>query len=739
VHLDRLFRYLNILIGIVLVAALGGVYWYFWRPLPQTSGDVPAPVSARVSVTRDSLGVPDITAQTEEDLFFAQGYTTAQDRLWQMDGLRRFAAGDLAEIVGSGAVESDRESRRLRMRRIAEDAYVTMPAKDRAQFAEYARGVNYFIETHRTSLPFEFAVLRYDPRPWSVVDSILISLYMYRSLTTTWPDKITKRNLLASGDADKVNFLFPTRGGSEVSPGGDAQPGSNAWAISGRLTASGKPLLSNDMHLEYSIPGVWFMVGLRMPGMHVAGVSLPGTPGVIVGHNDRIAWGVTNLHFDVQDLYSERIDERTGRYLFRGKVEQARAEREVIRVKGKDAIDQRYWVTRHGPIIADNLALRWTAGEHGNFEFPFIDVDRAHNFEEFTKAFSRLPGPGQNAVYADRDGNIGYHSSGKLPIRRNYKGDVPVDGSSGEFEWDGYIPFEKLPVSFNPANGLIVTSNQNPFPASYEFPVQGTFATPYRSNQIRSMIQAKKNIKPEDNLQIQKDVFSGFHLMLAKSLVAAAEKRQVNDGQVSEAIAALRSWDGQMDKDKGAPFIAELAFQHFRKSVADVASPGNGALYQTQMAPAPIARLLRERPEGWFHDYDEVLVRSLVEALEEGRRMQGSIMKKWFYGRYLKLAINHPVGHQLPLVHSYFDIGPVPASGGSTSVKQTTPRLGPSERFDADLGDWDKSLLNLTIGESGHILSSHYRDQWNSYYNGTSFPMRFDHAEVKSTLTFVPR
>jgi penicillin G amidase len=738
VHLDRLFRYLNILIGIVLVAALGGVYWFFWRPLPQTSGEVPAPVSARVTVTRDSLGVPDITAQTEEDLFFTQGYTTAQDRLWQMDGLRRFAAGDLAEIVGSGAVESDRDSRRLRMRRIAEDAYVTMPAKDRAQFAAYARGVNYFIETHRSSLPFEFTVLRYDPRPWSVVDSILISLYMYRSLTNTWPDKIMKRNLLATGDADKVNFLFPTRAGSEVSPGGDVQPGSNAWAISGRLTASGKPLLSNDMHLEYSIPGIWFMVGLRMPGMHVAGVSLPGTPGVIVGHNDRIAWGVTNLHFDVQDLYAERIDDRTGRYLFRGKVEQARAEREVIRVKGKDAIDQRYWVTRHGPIIADNLALRWTAGEHGNFEFPFIDVDRARNFEEFTKAFSRLPGPGQNAVYADKEGNIGYHASGKLPIRRNYKGDVPVDGSSGEFEWDGYIPFEKLPTAFNPANGLIVTSNQNPFPAAYEFPVQGTFATPYRSNQIRSMIQAKKNIKPEDNLQIQKDVFSGFHLMLAKALVAAAEKRQVNDGQVAEAIALLRSWDGQMDKDKTAPFIAELAFQHFRKSVADVASPGNGALYQTQMAAAPIARLLRERPEGWFHDYDEVLVRSLVEALEEGRRMQGSIMKRWFYGRYLKVVINHPVGHQLPLVHSYFDIGPLPASGGSTSVKQTTPRLGPSERFDADLGDWDKSMLNLTIGESGHILSSHYRDQWNSYYNGTSFPMHFDHVEVKSSLTFVP-
>ena len=738
-HLDRLFRYLNILIGIAVVAVLAGVYWYFWRPLPQTSGEIPAPLSAKVTVTRDSRGVPDITAQNEDDLFFTQGYTTAQDRLWQMDGLRRFAAGDLAEIVGPGAVESDRESRRLRMRRIAEAAYVTMPAKDRAQFAAYARGVNHFISTHRTSLPFEFAVLRYDPRPWSVVDSILISLYMYRSLTTTWPEKIVKRNLLVAGDADKINFLFPTRGGAEVAPGGDAQPGSNAWAIAGRLTASGKPLLSNDMHLEYSIPGIWFMVGLRMPGMHVAGVSLPGTPGVIVGHNDQIAWGVTNLHFDVQDLYIERIDERTGRYVYQGKLEQARAEREIIRVKGKDAIDQRYWVTRHGPIIADNLALRWTAAEPGIFEFPFIDVNRARNFDEFSKAFSRLPGPGQNVVYADRDGNIGYHAAGKLPIRRNYKGDVPVDGSTGEFEWDGYIPFDKLPSAFNPASGMVITSNQNPFPANYEFPVQGTFATSFRSNQIRNMLQARKSLKPEDDLKIQKDVFSGFHLMLAKALIAAVDKRQVKDAQVTDAVAMLRAWDGQMDKEESAPLIVQLAFQHLRKSVADVASPGNGALYETQMAPAPISRLLRERPDGWFHDYDEVLVRALVEGLEEGRRMQGSIIKKWFYGKYLRLTINHPVGHQLPLVNGYFDIGPVPASGSSTSVKQTTQHLGPSERFDADLSDWDKSLLNVTIGESGHVLSSHYRDQWNAYYSGTSFPMLFDHPEAKHTVTFVPR
>jgi penicillin G amidase len=739
VHLDRVFRYLNILIGIIVAIALGAVYWLFWRPLPQTSGEVSAPVAAKISVTRNHLGVPDITAQNEEDLYFAQGYTAAQDRLWQMDGLRRFAAGDLAEIVGVAALESDRESRRLRMRRISENAYAAMPFKQRAVFAAYARGVNYFIQTHRTSLPFEFTVLQYDPRPWSAVDSILICYYMYRSLTTTFPEKLIKRDLLAMGEKDKVNFLYPSRGGYEIAPGADLQPGSNAWAISGKLTASGKPLLSNDMHLEYSIPGIWFMASLKMPGLHVAGVTLPGVPGVIVGHNDHIAWGMTNLHFDVQDLYVEKIDLQSGRYLYKGNVEQALAERDVIPVKGKPAFEQRMWVTRHGPVIADNLALRWTAAEPGMFEFPFLAINRAHNWGEFTEALSHMPGPGQNAVYADRDGNIGYHATGKLPIRRNYAGDVPVDGSTGEFEWDGYIPFDQMPSSFNPPSGLIITANQNPFPKEYAYPISGTFATHYRSRQILDMLRARKGLKPEDNLRIQKDVYSGFSLMLAKAIVAACEKRKVTNGDLTEPIAILRAWDGQMDKDLAAPFIVTLAFQYFRKAAADVASPGNGARYETQMAPAPLARLLRERPDGWFHDYDEVLVRCLVDAINEGKRMQGGVIKKWFYGKYLKLSLNQPVGHNLPLVHTYFDIGPVPMSGGSTTVKQTTSRLGPSERFNADLSDWDHSLMNLPVGQSEEVLSRHYKDQWDAYYNGTSYAMPFDHVEVKSTLVFTPK
>jgi penicillin amidase len=759
VRLNRLIKYINTGIALLVIAAAFGVYWIAWRPLPQVSGTISEAVSQKVAVSFDALGEPHIAAANDDDLLFVQGYLTAQERLWQMDALRRLAAGDLSEIVGPAAVDSDQEVRRLRLRRIAEDAYLALAPQDRAAMAAYARGASAFIDSHRGRMPLEFTLLGYDPRPWSVVDCILIGLHMFRTLTTTYPDEILKQKMLAGGDPAKVNFLFPVRTGHEVPPGAlqsigaEVQSGSNAWAIAGSHTASGKPLLSNDMHLEFSIPGIWYLVHLSSPGLNVAGVSLPGVPGVIVGHNDRIAWGVTNLHYDVQDFYLEKFDDRTGRYESRGQVQQARLEREVIRVRNARAVELLNWSTVHGPVWAEGklrLALRWVAAEPASFQFPFIEIDHARNWQEFTKAISRFPGPAQNFVYADVSGNIGYHAAGRLPIRKNYAGDVPVDGPPGSFEWQGFIPFDQLPTSFNPPDGLIVTANQNPFPPNFPFPVHGNFAAHYRSKQIRDMLSPKRGLRVEDTLAVQKDVYSSFHRYLAQAVTAAFDRRERTRTDLAGAVALLRGWNGQMDKNHPEPLLISLVFQHFRRAVAEAASPGKGAIYETQMASAVIENLLRTRPVGWFTDYDDALLRSLGDALDEGRRMQGGDPKKWVYGKYLELTIPHPVPNMIahvpvvgnlvaPLIAPYFNIGPVWMSGSSTSVKQTTRRLGPSMRMNADLGDWDRSLMSLPIGESGHVLSRHYKDQWDAYYNATSFPMSFRKVEVKSVLEFVPR
>ena len=722
-------------IAVVVLLLLAAVYWLAYRPLPQTSGEIHVPISAKATIERDERGVPHIKAAGWEDAIFLQGYATAQDRLWQMDALRRLAAGELSEIAGPVALDIDREARTLRMRRMAEAHLKTLPAPDRAVLSAYARGVNAFIETHLDRLPLEFSLQRYDPRPWSAVDSILAGMQMFRNLTTTFRDEIEKQTMLTGGDPAKVNFLFPDRSGREV------QPGSNAWAVSGKHTASGKPILANDPHLDFGVPSTWYQVHIQAPDLNVTGVSLPGVPCIIVGHNDRIAWGVTNLGFDVQDLYIEKIDLNTGRYLYRGQTEQARLEHELIPVKDAKPVDFSQWVTRHGPVIPSGkqfLALRWTATEPGSFQFPFLDLNRAANWQQFTAALSRFPGPGQNFVYADVDGNIGYHATGMLPLRAGYDGSVPTDGSSGQTEWAGYIPFDQLPSFFNPPSGIIVTANQNPFPKDSVYPVHGEFAPEYRSNQIRALLTSKSSLKPEDMLVVQRDVYSAFCDFLAKRVVAAYDRRKPKDTKLQDAASVLRNWNGQMEKGTAAPMLITLVYQNLRSRIAASASNGKEPIYTYQMAPSVVQTILENGSKGWFANQDEILLASVTSAIEEGSREQGSSITRWDYGKFNELTINQPVGSHLPLVAKYFNIGPTPMSGASTTVKQTTRRLGPSMRFIADLSGWDGSLNNITVGESGEILSSHYKDQWDAYYAGKSFPMEFNKITAKSTLTVLP-
>ena len=749
----RILFAVNVLIGLVAIAALAVYYWFFYRALPETSGSVTAFVTQKAEVVRDSLGVPHIKAQTPEDVNFVNGYVTAGDRLWQMDTLRRVAAGELSEILGPATLELDREARRMRLRRIAEQQYALLDPEDKKAFAAYARGVNAYIESHRGHNGFEFVLLHYDPRPWTVTDSLMIGLQMFRTLASDWKTKLIKEQMLHNGEPDKVNFLFSLRSGQEIAPGAagrlgsDIHPGSNAWAVAGSHTAGGKPLLSSDMHLEFGLPGIWHMVHLSAPGLNVAGVELPGVPGVIVGHNDRIAWGVTNLGFDVQDLYEERMDMRTGQYLFQGHLEQARREREVIAVKGQSAEEMATWVTRHGPVfIAENgriMTLKWAAADATIFHNPFPEIDRARNWDEFRAAISRFGGPGQNFVYADVDGNIGYQASGKLPIRRTYAGDVPVDGSTGANEWDGYIPFEDLPRAYNPPNGYVVTANQNLFPPDYQYRIGGKFASPYRSRQILNMLLAGGGkLKPEDSLRIQKDVYSGFDLFLAHQVVAAYEKRGAVNPMLDSAVAMLKTWDGQMDRDRPEPFITTLVYQYLRKAAAERAAPGSGPGYELEnpsLGSSSVERLLKERPANWFGDYNQLLLRCFADAMDEGQRIQGKDPKNWRWGKVMFLKVDHPVGNRIPIIGKYFDIGPVPMSGGPNTVKQTSRRLGPSERMDAAVGHWDDSLMELPFGESGHFASSHYKDEWDAYYAGQSFAMQFGKVDAKSTMTFVPQ
>ena len=471
-------RVLFFLLIAVLLVALGALVWFYSMArsaLPQLDGKVKVSgLSARVTVFRDGHGVPTIEAANLDDLFFAQGYVTAQDRLWQMDMMRRFAAGEVSEILGDTFLKHDREQRILGLRVAARKALEVASAQNRSHFEAYARGVNAYIESHRDRLPIEFRILRYSPRQWAPEDSTLIASQMVKDLNhypyrdalerekiqvrlgsdltadlyvnSSWRDRpptVTRPEL--DQDTDEENRPRRPIGGSvaETSSGADFQNlasasrsdsermviGSNNWVVSGAHTVSGKPLLSNDMHLGHQMPNLWYEAHLRCGNFDAAGVTLPGLPYVIVGHNQRIAWGFTNIGPTVEDLYIETFNP-DGQYLTPEGWKAPEHRREVIHVKGKPDVTVDVAVTRHGPVITElipgetrKLALRWTLydGTHD----PFFEVDSAQNWEQFRSAFSAFDAPGQNVVYADVDGNIGYQATGKIPIRASGDGSLP--------------------------------------------------------------------------------------------------------------------------------------------------------------------------------------------------------------------------------------------------------------------------------------------------------------------------
>jgi penicillin amidase len=739
--LAGLVRVINITIAVIVVLIVVAVYWYAFRPLPQESGTVRAPVRAPATILRDARGIPHIEASSWQDAIFLQGFVTAQDRLWQMDGLRRFGAGELAEVFGPAALAQDEHSRAMQMRALAERDLQFLDPQSRAVMIEYARGVNFFIDKNRGRYSLEFSLPGHDysPRPWTVTDSILVGLVMARDMTDSSTDDFERGRILAAfNDPTRFHLLFPAVQGAQISPG------SNAWAVSGTHTVDGGPLLANDPHLHYTIPGTWHLVQLKAPGLNVTGAALPGVPAVITGHNSQIAWGVTNLGADVMDLYLENIDERTGRYIFEGKAQQAQLDRQFVAVKGQKPVEFVTWVTRHGPIVLRQngraFSMKWSAAD--GFGFPFFALDEAQSWDEFQKAVKNFWIPGQNFVYADRSGNIGYQATGGIPIRKNFSGNVPLDGASGQFEWSGYIPFDQLPSFCNPTGGIIATANQNPFPPDYPYKVDGGFADKYRIDEAKSRLAAKPKFTVEDMLSIQTDVFSGYDLFLAKQLVQAYSRHGSRNDLTSQAVNVLRGWNGQMDRNEAAPVVTELLSDALRLSLISLNLRAGQQSFQPVVLPRQeiVQYILTSRPAGWVtgNDWDAWVLENAAAALGKGRDAQGSPVSKWRWGKQMQWTIAHPVGKELPLVSQFFDIGPVPMSGDPTTIKQTTETLGPSERMVVDLKDLNRSVQNLPFGESGAVASGHYRDEWDAYYAGKSFPMEFDHIVAKKTLKVEP-
>jgi penicillin amidase len=815
-------RFFSWLIIIVVVIVAAGVWWFVYRPLPQLQGTIRVPgLQSDVAVDRDRWGVPHIRASSVEDMIEAQGYVIAQDRLWQIDLLRRVGRGQLSEILGPATIEIDKQFRTLGFGRAAERDIAMMEPSQRTILEAYARGINRFIDQHKDRLPLEFSILKYKPQPWQTSDSLVIAGYMYETLTNTWEEELNRAKVSEKVGWERARDLFSPEAAmdhfvvgdpnavndgsqrSRVDPNDedddddDMEPdgvlkasgpnpdrndsvpgnftdltsalassvrgylaetqheirhslGSNNWVVSGDHTATGKPLLANDTHLELSIPPIWYEIHLTGPAWNVQGFTLPGAPLVVIGHNDRIAWGFTNNGADVQDLYIEKFNPAASdEYRVNGKWQKAQIFDEMIRVKGRPDEHFRIVATRHGPIVrrdADKAyALRWTATEPGGLSNTYMLLGKAQNWEEFRSIMKRVWGPAQNVVYADAKGNIGYVMAARVPLRKKGHGEVPVPGDVDDFEWTGYIPFDQLPQALNPDSGLILTANARVVGPNYKPYLTDRWEEPYRTARIYDLLRDKSGLRPVDMLKVQTDTYSYPHAFLADQLSTAAKTNPPKDDRAKQLIDGLKDWNGIADADSAeVSFIAAVR----RAALSLILEPylaDQTNLYQWR-GTTLLQKILTDRPAKWlppaYKNYDELLVaaadRAVARLTEDSK---SSRVEDWQWKQFNSLDMLHPIGRD-GVLKSLFSIAGKPQSGTSYSVRAATKSHGPAMRFVANLGNWDESILLIPAGQSGQPGSSHYSDQFSYWYEGKPIYRPFsDAAEAsarKHTLTLKP-
>lgn len=837
---------------LVLLAGSGGAFYFKSylpntvapKSFPQIEGEIPLEgLDGSVDIYRDSMGIPHIYASTQHDLFFAQGYVHAQDRFWQMDFWRHIGAGRIAEMFPSEA-ETDMFLRTLGWTEIANQEYAALEPEFKAMVDSYTEGVNAYLKDHdKQALSLEYAILgllnpEYVIEPWEPSHSLTWGKMLAYDLRGNMDEEIKRAILLKTLTPEQVDELFPSYpedhpvivnkiGAGEASftsplpfvrqlPNetlaalqhnasllddlmgpADNGVGSNSWAVAGSRTTTGMPILANDPHLAIQMPSIWYQIGLHCKPKteqcpyDVAGFSMAGVPAVIIGHNDRIVWSMTNVGPDVMDLYIEKINpENPNQYEVNGQWVDFEIRREVIKVAGGEPIEMNVRVSRHGPIISevfgvlknegdpddedfapfkDNvgielpehyaIALKWTAFTvSSSFVAPWM-ANTARNFEEFRAATRTAKVPSQNLVYADVDGNIGYQMPGDIPIRKNGDGTLPVPGWTDDFEWIGYIPFEELPWSYNPPEGYIVTANNRVPPRDYPYLISTDWDLGFRADRIVKMIEnAPGKIDLAYIQKMQGDDFDGGAQYILPHLLAMKfDASNLNDG-----LAALKNWDYQASADSAPAAIYEafwknLLAETFHDDLPKRYFPNGGDTW------IEITRKIVNDPNSfWWDDKttadkvetrDDIFARAFGKAIAELEDKLGRDQSQWKWGGLHTATFkNGTLGQSgVFLIEDLFNRGPFPASGGSDIVNATAWRASqgyevtnvPSMRMIVDLSDLNNSLTVHTTGQSGHAYHPHYIDMAELWANVEYYPMWWNLdsiiADAEGHLVLTPK
>jgi penicillin amidase len=799
---------IGIVFSLIILLSVGGfiIYKLLTSSLPDYSGVITAKgIKNDINIYRDSMAIPYIIANSDADAAFALGFLHAQDRMFTMDIIRRAGRGRLSEIIGPKTLPFDKMFRTIGIQRIASNIFSQIDPVTGELLRAYSNGVNLYIKQAKGKYPVEFDILGYDPEPWSPVDCIILSRMMAWELNISWWVKFSCIDLIQKFGYDKVKDILPAYTGNEpyiiarefrdTSLLGKNIPqvgtafmetdkafrnfmgwtgthiGSNNWVINGNMSVSGKPIIANDTHLALTAPGRWYVAVIKTPDLSVAGFTLPGAPGVIIGENQNIAWALTNIMEDDADFYFEKIDSSGKKYLYNGSWNDLNVQKEIIKVKNSESTTIEIKSTQHGPIVSNihpylffdkeknpNMAaisMKWLGSYISNEILTFYKINKAKNWSEFNDAFATYFLPGQNFIYADKFGNIGYLFGARLPVRESNSPPFIYDGTAGKYDWKGFLPQNEIPKLFNPSQNYIASAN-NKIIKDYKYYISNLWEPASRIERITQLLNSKQKHSVQDFESYQNDFVSPYAEKITGYILGAFNKIKIKDENLKIALKLFNNWDFNMGQYSQAAAIYSEFFKHLMQNIFYYKMGDdlyNEYVFVQNIPFRSIMQLMDNPQNNWFVDsaarqkekLDDIIRKSLIEALSELKQKYGADPAEWQWGRIHRVLFKHSFSGVSDMFDKLIDIGPFEIGGDGTTIfnteysftsgdslypqlrhKEFENDLGPVMRYVYDFSAPDEINLVLTTGESGNVMSSHYSDMTGFWQNGKYLKIRTD-------------
>lgn len=798
---------LKIIIGIIssliilIASALIIFYNVLISSLPDYEGEVSTEIiNSDIQIYRDSMAVPYIFTTNDDDAAFALGFVHAQERMFQMDLIRRAGEGRLSEILGSSTIPFDKMFLTIGIKRISENLLNNISEESKRQLISYSNGVNYFLKTFDDKLSFEFDILNYKPYEWKPVHSLYVIRLMAWELNISWYSEIVLSEIISKlGETKGKEFLpnypenLPTiipnnliknsgkltslmevdKSFRDFFGWNGTHIGSNNWVVNGNKSTSGKPLIANDPHLGYSQPGKWFAAVIKGGNLNVAGVTLPGVPGVVIGKNENISWVLTNVMADESDFYIEKIDSSGENYLLDDKWIKLSRYNEKIKVKDSLDVDFEIVSTHRGPIISEShlfniiyenknenlISMRWGGKEITDEPLAMYKINRANNWNEFLNGVQHFKLPGQNFVYADKEGNIGYVCAALLPIRESNNPTLVFDGTVKKSDWKGFVPFSEMPKIFNPSQNFIASAN-NKTVKDFKYYISNLWEPSARIERINELLLSKEKHNEDDFKEYQNDLVSLYAKKIVPYITNAFSKVNVTDKNLKEVIILFENWDYSFNSQSQTPAIYSFFFKHLIKNTFEDELGEklfNEYIYLANIPYRKILEIIENNNSILFNNIktdkietrDVIIRKSLADALEELENLKGIEIKNWQWGEFHKAIFKHPFNGVSTILDKYINVGPFSVGGDGTTIFNTEYKFSkPSEKienykwkpFQNNLGPSMRFIYNfenefhliLTSGQSGNVMSNHYQDMTNYWQKGKYMKISTDENLIKA-------